>query len=115
VKLAVSFTGTNGPAHRRRLVRRHLFAEISEPDPFGMGLAYELERIYGAHRIEGMMLLAEGEPWIKGLTSDWLPTARYQCDHWHLATKVRQLCGPDERRYRRMLDRAFGSPLKLAS
>jgi len=114
VKLAVCYTGTSGRRSRRRLLRRHLFAEIAEVDRFGQALAHELERTYGAHRIARLMLLADGEPWIKGLADDWLPTARYQCDHWHLAAKVRAFCGTDERRFRRMLDRAFASPDALA-
>jgi hypothetical protein len=114
VKLAVAYTGTSGPKSRRRLLRRHLFAEIAEVDEFGRALAHELERTYGAHRIGRLMLLADGEPWIKGLATDWLPTARYQCDHWHLAAKVRAFCGVDERRFRRMLDRAFATPDQLA-
>ena len=114
VKLAVAYTGTSGPRSRRRLLRRHLFAEIAEVDQFGRSLAHELERTYGAHRIPRLMLLADGEPWIKGLADDWLPTARYQCDHWHLAAKVRAYCGGDERRFRRMLDRAFANPEALA-
>ncbi len=85
VKLAVSFTGTEQVGGtRRRLVDRHVFADICEPDPFGRALAYERERTYGAHRIGACMLLADGETWIKNLAGDWLPSARYQCDHFHL-------------------------------
>jgi hypothetical protein len=114
VKLSVSFTSTEQVGGRRRLVGRHVFADICEPDPFGMDLAYELERVYGAHRVERMQLLADGETWIKNLCSSWLPTARYQCDHWHLAVKVREFCERDERRFRSMLHRAFTEPHRLA-
>ena len=116
VKLAVSFTGTEQLTKaKRRLVDRHVFADISEPDPFGQALAYELERTYGAHRIGSCMLLADGETWIKHLADDWLPTARYQCDHWHLAAKIREFCDREEHRFRRMLNRAFALPHKLAA
>lgn len=115
VKLAVCFTASEQlSGAKRRLVDRHVFADIGEPDSFGMALAYEMERRYGGHRIARLLLLADGEPWIKHLGDDWLPTARYQCDHWHLAVKVRQFCQRDERRYRRMLDRAFRDPRRLA-
>lgn len=71
VKLAVSFTGTEQlTGSKRRLVGRHVFADICEPDPFGQRLAYELERRYGAHRIDALMLLADGESWIKHLADD---------------------------------------------
>lgn len=114
VKLAVAFTSTEQlTPTKRRLARRHVFADICEPDPFGMAVAYELERAYGGHRVEALMLLADGETWIKHLADDWLPGARYQCDHWHLAAKVREFCRGDDRRYRRMLDRAFSSPHRL--
>jgi hypothetical protein len=113
VKLSVSFTSTELVGGRRRLAGRHVFADISGPDAFGMDLAYELERVYGAHRIERMQLLADGETWIKNLCSGWLPTARYQCDHWHLAVKVREFCDRDERRFRSMLHRAFTEPHRL--
>ena len=116
VKLAVSFTGTEQfTPSRRALLRRHVFADICEPDAFGQALAYELERVYGAHRIDACMLLADGEAWIKNLAGDWLPTARYQCDHWHLATKIREFCSREEPRFRRMLHRAFSAPHHLAA
>ena len=92
-----------------------VFADIGDPDAFGMALAYELERTYGAHRISRCMLLADGETWIKHLALDWLPTARYQCDHWHLAVKIREFCLREDRRFRAMLDRAFSRPHRLAA
>lgn len=116
VKLAVAFTGTEQlTGTKRRLQDRHIFADISEPDPFGQALAYELERTYGAHRIDACMLLSDGETWIKHLAGDWLPTARYQCDHWHLAAKIREFCEREQTRFRRMLDRAFSAPHRLAA
>jgi len=60
------------------------------------------------------MLLADGETWIKHLCHDWLPTASYQCDHWHLGAKIREACGGNDHRYRRMLAKAFGAPHHLA-
>lgn len=116
VKLAVAFTGTEQlTGTKRRLQDRHIFADISEPDPFGQALAYELERTYGAHRIDACMLLSDGETWIKHLARDWLPTARYQCDHWHLAARIREFCEREQTRFRRMLDRAFSAPHRLAA
>lgn len=116
VKLGVSFTEVEQlMGGKRRLVRRHVFADICSPDAFGMAFAYELERVYGAHRVEALMLLADGEPWIKHLGKGWLPTARYQCDHWHLAVKIREFCEREEPRFRRMLHRAFDAPHRLAA
>lgn len=116
VKLAVAFTESEQlTGAKRQLADRHVFADIGDPDHFGKHLAYELERTYGGHRVEAMMLLADGEIWIKHLAGDWLPTARYQCDHWHLAVHIREFCGRDERRFRRMLGRALGAPHALAS
>jgi hypothetical protein len=115
VKLAVAFTGTEQLTEsKRRLLRRHVFADIGDPDEFGMALAHELERTYGAHRVPRMMLLADGEGWIKNLAEGWLPTARYQCDHWHVSAKVREFCGTVDRRYRRMLRRVFADPHGVA-
>lgn len=116
VKLAVAFTGSEpvGRKGKRRLLRRHVFADLAEVDAFGRHLAWELERAYGAHRIERLMLLGDGEPWIAGLGQDWLPTARYQCDWWHLASKVREFCRAELHRYPRMLERAFARPGGLA-
>lgn len=116
VKVAVAFTGTEQVTPiRRRLKDRWVFADIGDPDHFGQHLAYGMERTYGAHLISRLMLLGDGEPWIRHLGDDWLPTARYQCDHWHLAVHVREFCQRDERRYRRMLDRAFSDPARLAA
>ena len=116
VKVAVSFTASEqvGPTNKRRLVDRMVFADICDPDQFGQAFAYELERTYGVHRVGSLMLLADGELWIKHLADDWLPTARYQCDHWHLGAKIREACGRDDHRYRRMLAKAFGAPHHLA-
>jgi hypothetical protein len=115
VKLAVAFTSSEQlTRQKRRLLRRHVFADIGDPDQFGRALAYELERTYGGHRIDALMLLADGETWIKHLADDWLPTARYQCDHWHLAVKIREFCERDEPRFRRMIHRAFCEPHALA-
>jgi hypothetical protein len=61
------------------------------------------------------LLLADGEIWIKHLAGDWLPPARYQCDHWHLAARIREFCNREEHRFRRMLDRAFSAPDHLAA
>jgi hypothetical protein len=116
VKLAVAFTGTaQVGAGRRALADRMVFADIGGPNAFGQALAYQLERAYGAHRIDRLMLLADGEPWIRHLGDDWLPTARYQCDHWHLAVKIREFCDREETRFRRMLHRAFAHPRRLAA
>jgi hypothetical protein len=116
-KLAVAFTASEPlPAKgKRRLARRTVFAEIAEVDEFGMALAHELERRYGAHRIARMMVLGDGEPWIEGLTRSWLPTARYQCDWWHVGAKVRQLCRDELYRFPRLRRRAFRATARLAS
>ncbi len=116
VKVGVSFTASEqvGATKKRRLADRMVFADICDPDSFGQAFAYELERTYGGHRVERLMLLADGELWIKHLCDDWLPTARYQCDHWHLAAKIREACGADDRRYRRMVAKAFEAPHTLA-
>jgi hypothetical protein len=116
-KLAVAFTASEPlPGNRkRRLARRTVFAEIAEVDEFGMALAHELERRYGAHRIAQIMVLGDGEPWIEGLTRSWLPTARYQCDWWHVGAKVRQFCRAELHRFPRLRRRAFRGPARLAS
>ncbi len=117
VKVGVSFTASEqvGKTNKRRLANRMVFADICDPDSFGRAFAYQMERAYGAHRVPALMLLADGEAWIKNLASDWLPTAAYQCDHWHLGAKIRQVCGNDDARYRRMLARAFAAPHALAA
>jgi hypothetical protein len=115
-KLAVSFTASEPLPGRgkRRLVRRWLFADLAETDEFGMALADELERRYGAHRIARMMVLDDGEPWIEGLTRSWLPTARYQCDWWHVGAKVREFCRAELHRFPHLRARAFGRTHRLA-
>lgn len=115
IKLAVAFTASDHVTRARRaLVDRMVFADIGDPDAFGRALAYRMEATYGAHRIDALMLLADGETWIRHLGDDWLPTARYQCDHWHLAVKIREFCAREEVRFRKMLHRAFAHPHRLA-
>jgi Uncharacterised protein family (UPF0236) len=116
VKVAVAFTSSVqvGSTPKRRLTDRMVFADLAEVDPFGMALATELEHRYGYHRVGQVMLLGDGEPWIAGLGSDWLPGARYQCDHWHVGAKIRDFCRWNLRRYPRLLERAFRSPGRLA-
>jgi len=116
VKVAVAFTRSEQVTQgKRRLLDRMVFADIGDPDAFGMALAYQMERTYGVHQVQRLMLLADGETWIKHLADDWLPGARYQCDHWHLAAKIREFCEREEPRFRRMLDRAFSAPHHLAT
>ncbi len=63
VKLAVAFTGSEQlTGTKRRLLRRHVFADIGDPDHFGQALAYELERTYGAHRIDALCCWPTGRP-----------------------------------------------------
>lgn len=116
VKVAVAFTASEqvGKTHKRKLVERMVYADLAEVDPFGKALATELEHRYGYHRVPSVMLLGDGEPWIAGLGDDWLPGARYQCDHWHVSSKIRDFCRPDLPRYPRILARAFRSPARLA-
>ena len=61
--MAVSFTRSEQvrATRKRRLVDRMVFADIAGPDSFGRSVAYELERTYGGHRVEALMLLADGE------------------------------------------------------
>src|SRR5207245_1594708 len=79
VKVAVSFTASEQvrATKKRRLVDRMVFADICDPDSFGQSFAYELERTYGAHRVQCLLLLADGALWNKHLADDWLPTRRY--------------------------------------
>ena len=116
MKVAVAFTASQqvGTASKRRLVDRMVFADVAEVDDFGRSLAYELEARYGAHRVPRLMLLGDGEPWIAGLGTDWLPGSRYQCDWWHVGAKVKEFCRADLPRYRRWRRRAFRFPLRLA-
>jgi hypothetical protein len=116
VKVAVAFSASEqvGTTAKRRLLDRMIYADLAEVDPFGMALAYELEARYAAHLVPRMMLLGDGEPWIAGLGDDWLPTSRYQCDHWHLASKLKAFSRTEPHRYRRLLDRAFRRPERLA-
>ena len=116
VKVAVAFTASKqvGTTLKRRLVDKMVFADVAEVDDFGRSLAYGLEARYGAHRIPRLMLLGDGEPWIAGLGTDWLPGARYQCDWWHVGAKVKEFCRTDLARHSRWRRRAFRSPLRLA-
>lgn len=116
-KVAVAFTSSDPLGHKgkRRLRRRMIYADLADSDAFGQALAHELERSYGAHRISRLMLLGDGEAWIAALGNDWLPTAAYQLDWWHLGAKVREFCRAELHRYPRMLDRAFRRPRRLAA
>jgi Uncharacterised protein family (UPF0236) len=116
VKLAVAFTSSERVrrTRKRALARRHVFAALQDTDSFGMALAHELEAVYGAHRIPRLMVLGDGEPWIEALTRSWLPTARYQCDWWHLGAEVRELCRDDLKGWPRLRRRAFRHTDRLA-
>jgi hypothetical protein len=116
VKVAVAFTASEqvGTTLKRRLVDKMVFADVAEVDDFGRSLAYGLEARYGAHRIPRLMLLGDGEPWIAGLGTDWLPGARYQCDWWHVGAKIKEFCRTDRARHSRWRRRAFRAPLRLA-
>lgn len=102
VKLGVMYSGkeleSDKAKHKRyRLREKILYGGIEEAEEFGEKLYLKGEEKLSLSRARNMLLVGDGDLWIKGIAEDPYFMASYQLDYWHLLRKVRQTF-PDEPR-----------------
>lgn len=115
-KLGVMYTGkelTSPTAkHKRyRLKEKTLYGSLEEVDQFAQGLVTQAEEKLSLSQARHVLLVGDGQPWIKGLLAAWLPGATYQVDHFHLQRHIYQICHGDHRLAKEMLKRTFSLEL----
>jgi hypothetical protein len=94
-KLGVMYSGkeleSKKAKHKRyRLLEKTLYAGIEDPEKFGEKLYLKGEEKLSLSQAKNMLLVGDGDPWIKGIAEDIYVTSSYQLDYWHLLRKIRQ-------------------------
>ena len=102
VKLGVMYSGkeleSDKAKHKRyRLQEKTLYGGIEEAEEFGEKLYLKGEEKLSLSRARNMLLVGDGDLWIKGIAEDPYFMASYQLDYWHLLRRMRQTF-PDEPR-----------------
>ena len=82
---------------RYRLQEKTLYGGIEEAEEFGEKLYLKGEEKLSLSRARNMLIVGDGDLWIKGIAEDPYFMASYQLDYWHLLRKMRQTF-PDEPR-----------------
>lgn len=100
VKLGVMYSGkeleSDKAKHQRyRLQEKTLYGGIDEAEEFGEKLYLKGEERLSLSRARNMLLVGDGDLWIKGIAENPYFMANYQLDYWHLLRKIRQTF-PDE-------------------
>jgi len=120
-KLGVMYTGkelvSKTAKHKRYILKeKQVYASLENVDEFGKSLFTVGENKLSLTRAKNMLVVGDGDPWIKGLIRDWLPGAVYQLDHFHLKRNISKLAHGDKKLAQKMLRLALGGKIdKLIS
>ena len=95
VKLGVMYSGkeleSQTAKHKRyRLAEKTLYGSIEEPEEFGEKLYLKGEEKLALSKARNLLILGDGDPWIKEIAEGPFFMGIYQLDWWHLMRKVRQ-------------------------
>jgi len=95
-KLAIIYTGKsleskNSKVARYSLTNKTVFATLADSDSFGKAVSYLAEKKYQLSKAKNVILLSDGDPWIKKLHTGYMPYSIHQCDHYHLKKKLKQV------------------------
>lgn len=108
-------TSAGGRRHRRRkLCNKGCFATTAGADDFGKGLAAKGFHWVGLHRARNVLCAHDGLDEYGQTFRDWFPHAIQQVDHFHVAQRLWQLCGGNDRWFRRLRRRMFSDPARFA-
>ena len=97
-KLAIVYTGkeiksSSAKIKRYCLKNKTVIASIDDWDSFGKTTSYFAQKKYNLSKAKNVLLLSDGDIQIKKFHTDYLPYSIYQCDHYHLKKKLRQVYG----------------------
>ena len=95
VKLGVMYSGKELESERvkykrYRLVEKTLYGGIEEPEEFGEKLYLKGEEKLALSKARNLLVLGDGDPWIKNIAQGPYFMATYQLDWRHLMVKLRQ-------------------------
>jgi hypothetical protein len=95
VKLGVMYSGkeleSEKAKHKRyRLMEKTLYGGIEETDEFGEKLYLKGEEKLALSKAKNLLVLGDGDPWIKNIAQGPYFMATYQLDWQHLMVKIRQ-------------------------
>ena len=97
-KLAIVYTGKdleskNSKVARYALKDKTVIALITDSDSFGKAVSYLAQKKYNLSKAKNVLLLSDGDPWIKKFHIGYMPYSIHQCDHYHLKKKLKQVYG----------------------
>jgi hypothetical protein len=95
VKLGVMYSGkeleSETAKHKRyRLTEKTLYGGIEEPDEFGEKLYLKGEEKLALSKAENLLVLGDGDTWIKNIAEGPYFMATYQLDWRHLMVKIQR-------------------------
>jgi len=95
VKLGVMYTGkeleSETAKHKRyRLIEKTVYGGIEEPEEFGEKLYLKGEDKLALSKAKSVLVLGDGDPWIKNIAQGPYFMATYQLDWRHLIVKTHQ-------------------------
>lgn len=99
---------------RRTLLNKGCFATTADADEFGKGLAAKGFWWIGLHHARHVLCAHDGLDEYGQTFRNWFPHAVHQVDHFHVAQRLWQLCGGNQRRFRRLRRRMFTDPTRFA-
>lgn len=101
VKMAVFYTGKepeSGSEKKWRLINKQVLFSRSDEDveAFFNRVTHKAMSHYGAHLGTRVIIHGDGDPWIKGLKTDYWDRALIRLDPWHVKKKIRIATGEKE-------------------
>ena len=98
-KLAIVFYTGKELESKNSKVAKYIFkdktviASITDSDSFGKAVSYLAEKKYNLSKAKNVLLLSDGDSWIKKFHISYMPYSIHQCDHYHLKKKLKQVYG----------------------
>lgn len=93
-KIGIIYTGkelqSKTSKHKRYILKdKTVYADIADSDAFGKNISYIAQEKYNLRQAENILLISDGDRWIKNFQIDYLPGSVHQLDHYHLKKKLR--------------------------
>jgi len=107
-KIGIIYTGKKlesktSKNKRYKLENKTVYADILDSDAFGKNISYIAQEKYNLADAENILLISDGDRWLKNIQVGYLPGSVHQLDHYHLKKKLKRAYQerPD------LLERAF--------
>lgn len=107
-KIGIIYTGKKlesktSKNKRYKLENKIVYADILDSDAFGKNISYIAQEKYNLADAENILLISDGDRWLKNMQIGYLLGSVHQLDHYHLKKKLKKAYQerPD------LLERAF--------